>query len=53
MLLGTFCDGNPLERIVAKPLNCHSHANSRDTGFWEMLGTTQGPKHNRVTTALF
>jgi len=29
---------------VGKPLNCHSRANSRDTGFWEMLGTTQGPK---------
>ena len=23
-------------RIVGKPLNCHSRANSRDTGMWEM-----------------
>jgi len=29
---------NPLGRIVGKPLNCHSHANSRDTGMWEMSG---------------
>ena len=26
----------PLGRIVGKPLNCHSRANSRDTGLWEV-----------------
>ena len=36
MPLDAFRGGNPLERIVAKPLNCHLRANSRDTGIWEM-----------------
>ncbi len=36
MLLGALRGGNPVERIVAKPLNCHSRANSRETGSWEM-----------------
>jgi hypothetical protein len=26
----------PPGRIVGKPLNCHSRANSRETGMWEM-----------------
>ena len=28
--------GKSLGRVVAKPLNCHSRANSRDTGLWEV-----------------
>ena len=26
--------------IVGKPLNCHSRANSRDTGMWEVSDQT-------------
>ena len=28
--------GKPLGRVVGKPLNCHSRANSRDTGLGDM-----------------
>ena len=35
MLFGSFRGGNPLGRIVAKPSNCRSRANSRDSDIWE------------------
>ena len=36
MLIGHIRGGNPLERVVGKPLTCYSRANSRDTDMWEM-----------------
>src|SRR5664279_2380306 len=42
MLLGAFRGGNPLGRIVGKPLNCHARANSRDTGNVGSAGLTSG-----------